>query len=89
LEKRNISESDRSDILMEVWVKKGILNILLEIIHIVFYLKVINFNYGSRNKNPLENVAFYNVKNPSKIVSIEKEQVCWNIFKDWLKTFFC
>ncbi len=45
-----------------------------------FYLKVVNFNYGPKIENHLENVVFYNTENPSKIVSIEKVQVGTRIF---------
>ncbi len=44
------------------------------------------FNYGSKNKNPVENVKCYN-KYRDQPFKIEKEQVNkWNLFK-WI--FIC
>jgi hypothetical protein len=44
-------------------------------------LKIVNFNYGSKNKNPLENVKFYSKYSPDSCFSIEKDQVKKKNFK--------
>ena len=44
-------------------------------IRMVIVLKVISFDYGMKDKNPIDEMRFYTKQNPSKGVKVHKDQV--------------
>ena len=41
-------------------------------------IQVVTFNYGKKDKNPIDHVRFYSKDDPQKAVRVTKDQVGYN-----------
>lgn len=50
-------------------------------IHVCVYntLQVVKFNYGMKDKNPIDHVHFYKKDDPNKAIKIDKSEVGVNV----------